>query len=325
MRNNHLINIAYELQRDIKVHLPDGDTVLKAGVLFTYDPMSERFAYTIGDEIPEIKGTVLTVNFWGSFQNDNNFKTIVCPKEKVAEIEEKIKYLQKISTISVFKPELWPNYSGDIGKKYFKFGEKAIFVDNFPLSRGNTKYKIGEVYPTLGSTELKVLIVDKKGQLDLIPFFAVDKAGGFDRLFMFKWRILLALDQWKILGVLKTISRRTKTSLDMNVLKLGEVIKITADYPLSGWLANYRAGELYTTLGMYRGQHKVHGYSLQYGEEEHTISVTEPRALIVNKLGQLDLIPVNYFKRVNRYDFFFVLNYYVKLFVNKFVKKEVDK
>ncbi len=380
MEEKNLIEWALETIVDIPVHVNDKTAILKAGSLFIYDPNQNFYIHVFGDDIPEIKGVTARIYLYRGWKLDmtgdsvysnwlkKNFKQVPCPPE--LQIKKKLYnfILQNLySTYNKFKGDDWPRVGGDISRKFFKFGEKAVFVQDFPAERvgmvrslqktnesngytfftGGTKYLMGEEYPTLGSTEVKVLLIDDEGKLDLIPFFAVQNTGKTAHWFKFTWWLKIYLESK---GIIKSHGRFASNlsayadkpkKIDSNPKNvvgspkkidsssgrefyIGELLKLTQSFPLDGTDVTYKAGEVYPTLGLYRGK----GDNLPFFDinankvlQSGGVSYTEPRALIVNSLGQLDLIPLNYVISTGNYDIIFAIEYYIRILYSRLFKK----
>lgn len=235
-----------------------------------------------------------------------------------------------------FRKEAWPEVGGEVGKKFFHFGEKAVFVENWPLGRiqpslfsKQTQYRVGEEYPTLGSTEVKVLLINKKGELDLIPFFAVQNTGKVAFWFSLKWWLKIWLDKHNIRQstgrFASNFNHYKPAKSDSSATRgfyIGELLEFTQDYPpLDGAIQSYKKGEVRATLGIYQGIRDTIPYfeNMQFSMRSQT---TKPGALIVDPLGRLDLIPLDFVKSTGKYNIFFVVEYYAKILWSRLKKKK---
>lgn len=330
---------AYKTTKDVAIHLDDGVVPLKAGALFIYDPNKQEYIHTFTKkEIPELEGVIARMQGVGINRDQNreawledNFKEVPCPSEmQIKKIEKPLlNFFLHPDAFNKFKPDTWPKEGGDISKKMFKFGEKALFIEDWPLKASMVSpyaersrfFVRGEEYPTLGSTEIKVLVINKKGELDLIPFFAVQNTGKIARWFAFKWWLKINLVN---LGITKSHGRfatdrvpyednRNKKPAEIpQPFYIGERLRITEDFPIRGWGASFHKGDIHPTLGVYRGKSKERpNYFFDFFKKTEGLAFTEPRALLVDDLGRLDLVPLSYIESTHTYDVFFMLKYYV--------------
>lgn len=349
---------ALESLVDIQVNISTGAFPLKAGTLFIYNPNKLQYIHIISrEDIPDnvfteasteilerrlegLIGSEAKLQYILRFQEDTNqkewleknFKLVPCPEELQIEAPELPvpRYIIHPDAFNKFKDANdWPKEGGDISKKMFKFGEKALFIEDWPpgiksVSSYADKRRFfigGEEYPTLGSSEIKVLVINKKGELDFIPFFAVQNTGRIARWFAFRWWWKIHLVQW---GLTKSHGRfasdrvpyeddRDKKPAQIRQLYyIGERLLVTDDFPMAGWGATFKKGDIVPTLGVYRGKSKATpNYLYDFFKPTEGLAFTEPRALVTDKLGRLDLIPLSQVKSTGTYDIFFALKYYV--------------
>jgi len=236
-----------------------------------------------------------------------------------------------------FKKDTWPESSGEVGRKIFKFGEKAKFVQDWPLGRNHpilpgkpwgiitNSYVMGEERPTLGSNELKVFVINKKGQLDFVPFFAVQKTGKQDFWFTLKWwlKIFLTNRGWKKSsgrfagGHVQYVTGKVDSSATRQYY-IGELLQFTDTFPhdfIAAWSSthNYKQGEVYPTLGLYRAVADIPYIFRNKLPISSKIKFIWPSVLIVDALGNFVLVPATNMRSVGRYNIFFTIEYYVKI------------
>ena len=337
---------AYKTTKDVAIHLDVGVVPLKAGALFIYDPNKSEYIHTFSkDDIPELDGVIARMEGIGINKDQNreawlkdNFKEVPCPpKLQIKKIEKPLpNFFLHPDAFNKFKDaNNWPKEGGDISKKMFKFGEKALFIENWPpggkpYGDKGRFFKRGKEYPTLGSTEIKVMVINDKGELDFVPFFAVQNTGKIAHWFTFKWWVKITLNR---MGLQRSHGRfatdrvpyeddRLKKPAEIpQPFYIGERLRIVDDFPLAGWGALYHKGDIYPTLGVYRGtKQKPTLQDLDRSEVPMSLAYTEPRALIVNSLGQMDLIPLSQIESTHTYDTFFMLKYYVIIAWYKLMK-----